>query len=251
MISSGVAITQTGPAYTFQVADLAQNRGGVITITGVLSNPLAAGVFTNTAEAGVTVLESEMVVLGNNIEITSGDATPSPTGHTDFGSVALGEAFTHTFTINNSGEADLDLTGAPLVAISGPAASDFSVVAQPATPVGLNATTSFHVRFAPTVVDTRVAAVTIANNDSDENPYDFTVQGIGTIPTVQFTQAIYQVNEDGTAVGATVTLTRTGLIDGESQVQVNLTTPLSVAGQITPAHRLTSPSRPGPISTPT
>ncbi|MBN1933907.1 MAG: cadherin-like domain-containing protein, partial [Anaerolineae bacterium] len=47
--SSGVAITETAPGYVWAVADLAPGVGGVITVTGVLSEPLAAGVFTNTA----------------------------------------------------------------------------------------------------------------------------------------------------------------------------------------------------------
>ena len=41
VISSGVAITQTvnGQTYTWRTADLGQGDGGVITITGILSNP--------------------------------------------------------------------------------------------------------------------------------------------------------------------------------------------------------------------
>ena len=91
--------------------------------------------------------------------------------------LALGQSLTHTFTISNSSTADLSLTGSPLVAITGPGASNFSVVVQPTTPVSPNATTTFQVRFAPSVGGTQVATVTIANNDSDENPYDFAIQG--------------------------------------------------------------------------
>ncbi|MCB0052041.1 MAG: cadherin-like beta sandwich domain-containing protein, partial [Caldilinea sp.] len=56
VISSGVVITATGaaPNFIWQVENFAQNAGGVITLTGVLSNPLAAGVFTNTAEIAAT-----------------------------------------------------------------------------------------------------------------------------------------------------------------------------------------------------
>jgi uncharacterized repeat protein (TIGR01451 family) len=56
VISGGVAITSTGaaPNFVWQVEDLAPNAGGVITLTGVLSNPLAAGVFANTAEITAT-----------------------------------------------------------------------------------------------------------------------------------------------------------------------------------------------------
>ncbi|MCP4542662.1 MAG: DUF11 domain-containing protein [Chloroflexi bacterium] len=56
VISTGVAITDTGavPAYVWQVANLAQNEGGVITITGVLSDVLPAGAFSNTATITAT-----------------------------------------------------------------------------------------------------------------------------------------------------------------------------------------------------
>ncbi len=53
---SGATITNTGtaPNFVWQVANLAPNGGGVITLTGVLSNPLAAGIFTNTAAITAT-----------------------------------------------------------------------------------------------------------------------------------------------------------------------------------------------------
>ena len=51
VVSAGAVITDSGavPPYVWTVADLASGTGGVITITGVLSNPLPAGRFTNTA----------------------------------------------------------------------------------------------------------------------------------------------------------------------------------------------------------
>ena len=49
--SSGILIDDTGysPAYVWNVQDLAPGEGGVITITGRLNSPLAAGVYTNNA----------------------------------------------------------------------------------------------------------------------------------------------------------------------------------------------------------
>jgi len=122
----------------------------------------------------------EMVVLGNGVEITDGAATPATTNITDFGDITLGQALTHTFTISNSGGAILNLTGTPVVSVTGPAAGNFSVTAQPVTPVGLGGSTTFAVRFTPSISGTRVATITIANDDSDENPYDFAMQGTGT-----------------------------------------------------------------------
>ena len=59
--SSGATIVPIGNvSYTWQVADLAQGEGGVITITGVLSTGLAGGLtFTNTATITTTSTESD------------------------------------------------------------------------------------------------------------------------------------------------------------------------------------------------
>jgi hypothetical protein len=53
------------------------------------------------------------------------------------------------------------------------------VVSNPTTPVAAGNTTTFQVRFSPNVTGTRAATVTIANNDSNENSYDFAIQGVG------------------------------------------------------------------------
>ncbi len=60
VVSSGVSITSTGtsPAYVWQVQDLAPGDEGLITITGQISNPLAVGVFTNTASITTTSVDS-------------------------------------------------------------------------------------------------------------------------------------------------------------------------------------------------
>ena len=60
VISSGVVITPTGtaPNFGWQVADLAPDAGGVITLTGTLTEPLAAGIFTNTATITTTDIDS-------------------------------------------------------------------------------------------------------------------------------------------------------------------------------------------------
>ena len=120
-----------------------------------------------------------MAVLGNGMLIADGDTTPATADLTDFGDITLGGALTHTFTISNSGGEILNLTGTPVGSIVGPAAGDFSVTAQPDAPVDPGETTTFAVRFTPSVSGTQVATVTIANDDSNENPYAFAVQGRG------------------------------------------------------------------------
>ena len=83
---------------------------------------------------------------------------------------------TRTFTIQNPGTAPLTVN---TVTLSGAHAADFSVVVQPASPVAAGGNTSFQVRFNPSAAGTRTATLSVGNNDADENPYDFALQGAG------------------------------------------------------------------------
>jgi len=129
------------------------------------------------------VLAPEIALTGkSSTPISSGDTSPSTTDGTDFGSTNVGTPVTQTFTIANSGTAALNLTGSPLVAMSGTHAGDFTVTATPTSPVTAGGTTTFTIQFSPSAAGLRSASVSIANNDADENPYTFSIQGTGVIP---------------------------------------------------------------------
>ncbi|MFC2096944.1 choice-of-anchor D domain-containing protein [Bacteroidota bacterium] len=122
----------------------------------------------------------EMEVIGNGNTIIDGDVTPDETDYTDFGSLDVTSgSLSHTFSIKNTGSASLTLTGAPLVEIGGLHSADFSVTTSPTSPVGIGGTTNFIVEFNPGVSGLRTATISIANNDTDENPYNFFIQGTG------------------------------------------------------------------------
>jgi len=94
----------------------------------------------------------------------------------------------------------LNLTGAsPYVSISGTNADDFSVTAIPSTPVApWGGTANFTITFDPSATGLRTATLSIANDDSDENPYDFAIQGIGTAaPEMDVGGEIYPINKVG------------------------------------------------------
>ncbi|MCO5067216.1 MAG: choice-of-anchor D domain-containing protein [Kiritimatiellae bacterium] len=125
----------------------------------------------------------EMDVQGNSVSIVDGDSTPSLTDHTDFGSALVaGGTVVRTYTIRNTGTATLNLSGSPRVAVSGTHAADFTVTTQPAASVAAGGTTTFQVTFDPSAVGTRTAALSIANDDANENPYNYSIQGTGTTP---------------------------------------------------------------------
>jgi hypothetical protein len=125
----------------------------------------------------------EMDVQGKAVSITDGDSAPSTSDGTDFGSTDIATGTVdHTFTIRNTGSGDLSLTGSPTkVVLGGTNAADFSVAAQPTSPVASGGgTKTFVVRFDPSAVGVRTATISIANDDADENPYNFSIQGTGS-----------------------------------------------------------------------
>ncbi len=121
-----------------------------------------------------------MKVKGNGADITNADLSPSTADDTQFGGINLNSAAReHTFTISNTGQANLDLSGNPKVAISGPNAADFTVTAQPASPVPPGGTAAFTIRFSPSGGGLRDALVTITNNTSAGAAYLFGIEGVG------------------------------------------------------------------------
>ncbi len=123
---------------------------------------------------------ADIDVQGNGSSILDGDTTPSATDDTDFGALYhnIGSA-DHVFTIENTGFRNLNLPDVPPVVIGGPNMADFTVTVQPGTQIASGSTTAFTVRFDPIAAGTRSAFISIANNDPDEDPYNFNIQGVG------------------------------------------------------------------------
>jgi RHS repeat-associated protein len=90
----------------------------------------------------------------------------------------VGQHADTTLTIKNDGDASLELTGTPKVAISGVNADQFSVQLQPASPLApFGGSTTCIIRFNPTSAGKKIALLSIANNDINENPYDIVLKG--------------------------------------------------------------------------
>lgn len=116
----------------------------------------------------------EISVTGNGINIVDGDTTPSTTDFTDVGSVNVNASISRTFTITNSGTEPLTVG---TITITGTNASEFTVTTAPAATVAVGASTSFTIRFLPTVAGVRTASLSFSNTDSNENPFDFSLAG--------------------------------------------------------------------------
>ena len=105
--------------------------------------------------AGATITNSVSNLTGDN---------------TNFGTADLASSIVvKTFTIENTG--DLDLT------LSGTHAADFRVTVVPISSIPSGNTTSFSITFNPSAVGLRTATLTITNDNG--NPYTFDIQGTG------------------------------------------------------------------------
>jgi immune inhibitor A len=144
---------------------------------------------TNISSSGPTMTADVQVMLApvpeinvrfGGINFTDGSTRNLGTRTSSF---IMGREF--TFTIDNLGPAPLNLTDSPPVSLGGPQAIHFQVTLQPTSPVGAYSTTTFKLR---TVRDSLPPGfpvgwtypvsftVIIPNDDSDENPYNFTIE---------------------------------------------------------------------------
>jgi hypothetical protein len=108
-------------------------------------------------------------------------ATPVMSGGTyDFGTIQVGVTDpARTFTIYNAGLSDLTLSGAPKVSISGANASEFEIIQSSlAATIASAGSSSFTIQFTPSSAGIKTAEISISNDDSDENPFTFTIQGL-------------------------------------------------------------------------
>jgi hypothetical protein len=138
-------------------------------------------------------------VVGSNPTISSGDITPSGTNNTLFASQAIGTPQAKNFRIQNVGTASLSASSITLV---GGNTADFAVTAAAPYTIAPGAFVDFTITFTPTAIGSRTTTVTIANNDSNENPYTFLIEGTGTCATATNT-----ITPLSGPVGTTVTVT--------------------------------------------
>lgn len=113
----------------------------------------------------------EVAVSGNGNSITDGDATPSATDHTDFGSVVQGgSAISRTFTVSNTGTADLTTSGLTVP-------TGFSVTEGLSATIAASSSDTFTVEMATAVVGVKSGDISFTTNDSDEGTFNFAITG--------------------------------------------------------------------------
>ena len=187
-------------------------------INGAAGSDPAFAVDDVLVQAPPIALSPEILIEGNLVEIVDGDVTPGLPDFTNFGTVSVAAGtIIRTFTIKNTGGTALNLTGiAPYVVIGGVNAADFALTGDPITPIPAFGSTSFQVTFNPSAVGIRSANITIANNDSNENPYNFDISGNGSacVPTLTVTS----ITPTSGPVATEVTINGTGFTTASNVV---------------------------------
>jgi hypothetical protein len=157
----------------------------------------------NTPTSGSRVVASSLVVFADpeiTVEQPPGTNLIDGTSSIDCGSFNLGsssEAF--TVTVKNTG-AD-DLTGLA-VTKTGTNAGEFTVSAPGVTTLAPDTSTTFTVTFTPGADGPRTAAIRIASNDADENPFDINLTGTGVATAIQTWRQTYFGSIDNSGDGA-------------------------------------------------
>ena len=147
-------------------------------------------------------------VIAPEIVVTQAAALTDGVGSVAFGTVVMGGSSAPlTFTITNTGSADL--TGLA-VTMNGANATDFTVSALSSTSVPVGAgTATFIVTFSPGGTGARTAALHIASNDADENPFDIALTGTGTHISSTLTGGALVIT-DGAGGNDTFSLSQSG-----------------------------------------
>lgn len=187
---------------------------------GTIGSNITTSPFSTTLPGCAPANLCEIDVLGNNLSINDGATSPSVNDSTYLGGVLVsGGSLVRTFKIKNTGTNVLILDGMPLVAISGANASDFTVISMPADTIYPGDSATFTISFDPSAGGLRTALVSIDNNDFDEDPFDFVIQGDGLEPGASLnfdgSNDYVQVNS-GTSLNVSTAFTYEGWIKVES-----------------------------------
>ena len=192
-ITSDTTLVLSGSAETGSTVTVCQNGASIGTapanasgawsfLTATLVDATYSFTATATDAAGNTSVSSgaftvivdtapEVTVLGRDVPIVDGDATPSTTDGTDFGSVAQWAfAISHTFTVRNDGATVLALG-----AVTVPAGYTLTEGLSPSLASG--ASDTFTVQLDTALAGTKAGDVSFSTNDPDENPFNFRIAG--------------------------------------------------------------------------
>ena len=132
------------------------------------------------------------------------------------GTAAPGGGADFTFVIRNAGTAGLQIAGVTSIAAGGEASPDFTVATAPGASVAPGGSTSFILRFAPSLSGVKAATIRIYSNDADETPFDMTVTATGNTPPVFTGLTVSTLQGDPVAISEAKILLRATDADGQT-----------------------------------
>ena len=175
------SVIGTSHCTNFQIAFSPGSLGAKTATVSIANNDADENPYTFVIAGNGVTPAPEIEVHYDKVQpIADGDNVPSTDNGTDFSDVGIDSTLSHWYFIDNNGETDLNLSGAPLVELTGDA--DFSVTVDPDSVIPSSKSTYFEITFAPATLGAKTATVSIASNDADENPYTFVIAGNGTPP---------------------------------------------------------------------
>ncbi len=182
-------------------------NGGIAIGSGTISKT-GCTLNSGTNHISAAIRDQEIEVKSGVAGITILNGTISTAGNAAFNTQTVGTPIAKTFSIYNKGGIGLSLTNTPIVEILAGSANytDFVVTTQPSSStVNAESSLTFQITFTASTSGYRWATVRIKNNDGDENPYTFVIDGTGQCAVA----SVNTITPDSGPVGTEVTITAT------------------------------------------
>jgi alpha-tubulin suppressor-like RCC1 family protein len=149
---------------------------GTSVVAGLPVNGLSVGScsYHSLATFG-QVPESLIAVTTNGTDVTMASTV-------EFGDAeVLSAQVLRSFTISNLGNSPLNITGTPLVSISGSDAAAFSITREPFNAVDAYSSMGFAITFDPSIPGPHTATVTIQSDARNHPSFSFIIRGFGVL----------------------------------------------------------------------
>lgn len=160
-----------GDSSNWELPGLSLPAGGIVR---VLERPVNAGFYQG---RGLTSYQRPYNLAQSllTLEDAAGTSIANNTSY-NCGSLSLNQSRDLTFTVRNYGDPSLNLS----LSITGPDAPLFTIVTPPAAQLaGPDGSTTFTVRFQPTLAGAKSATLNLTSNSATNSPFTLTLNGIG------------------------------------------------------------------------
>ncbi len=164
-----------GAQTTFSIACTPVAAGAVQAVVSIASTDPAAGRSPYTFAIAATALAAP----GPEIAVSRSGTGIADGGTDAVGAATVGTAKAIAYSVANQGSAALLLSGSPVAAISSPVNCTASVSTQPAASIAAGGSSTLVVQVTPSATGAWSCAISMATNDSDEQPMNWTISGVG------------------------------------------------------------------------